>query len=380
MKADLDPTATPHDHLDRDRYPVDPWRLVETEFAADDLGRQETIFAVGNGYLGMRGNLQEGRETFAHGTFVNGFHEIWPIRHAEEAFGFARVGQTIVNVPDAKLMKLYVDDEPLLLSVADMPTYERVLDFQTGVLERDLLWRTNSGKHVQVRSQRMVSFADRHLAMQTFEVTVLDADAPVVISSQVLNRQDGEDEYHVRAHAMGEDPRKAARFEQRVLQPQVAIGDGLRLLLGYRCTNSRMTLGVGAHHEVFTNCPSTTVTRAEDDVAKTVFRVSARAGEPIRVVKYISYHSSRGVPSSELTDRCRRTLDRAVDRGEQVILAEQRQWLDAFWERSDVEIHGQPALQQAMRWNLFQLAQASARAEACATWNRFHRIACWSEG
>jgi alpha,alpha-trehalose phosphorylase len=76
----------------------------------------------------------------------------------------------------------------------------------------------------------MVSFADRHLAMQTFEVTVLDADAPVVISSQVLNRQDGEDEYHVRAHAMGEDPRKAARFEQRVLQPQVG-GQGGGLLL-----------------------------------------------------------------------------------------------------------------------------------------------------
>jgi alpha,alpha-trehalose phosphorylase len=136
------------------------------------------------------------------------------------------------------------------------------------------------------------------------------------------------------------------------------------LLLGYRCTNSRMTLGVGAHHEISTNCPTTTVTRAEDDVAKTVFRVSAHAGEPIRVVKYISYHSSRGVPSSELTDRCRRTLDRAVDRGEQLILAEQRQWLDAFWGRSDVEIHGQPELQQAMRWNIFQLAQASARAEA----------------
>jgi alpha,alpha-trehalose phosphorylase len=360
LKAD----QVPNDHLDRDRYPVEPWRLVETEFSAEDLGRAETVFAVGNGYLGMRGNLLEGRETFRHGTFVNGFHETWPIRHAEEAFGFARVGQTIVNVPDAKLMKLYVDDEPLLLSVADMPSYERVLDFRAGRLERELVWRTNSGKHVRVRSTRMVSFADRHLAMQTFEVTVLDADAPIVVSSQVLNRQDGEDEYHVRAHAMGEDPRRAARFEQRVLQPQVSVGREGRLLLGYRCTNSRMTLGVGAHHEVSTDCHFTVVTRAEEDVAKTVFRVAARAGQPIHITKYISYHSSRGVPASELTDRCRRTLDRAVERGEQAVTAEQRQWLDAFWERSDVEIHGQPAIQQAMRWNLFQLAQASARAEA----------------
>ena len=74
----------------------------------------------------MRGNVEEGRETHAHGTFINGFHETWPIRHAEEAFGFARVGQTIVNVPDNKTIKLYVDDEPMLLSVADLePTSAR---------------------------------------------------------------------------------------------------------------------------------------------------------------------------------------------------------------------------------------------------------------
>ena len=111
----------------------------------------ETLFAVGNGYLGMRGNVEEGHESHTHGTFVNGFHETWPIRHAEEAFGFARVGQTIVNVPDAKTMRLFVDDEPLLLSVADIEQYERTLDFADGVLTRDLLWRTPAGNRVQVR-------------------------------------------------------------------------------------------------------------------------------------------------------------------------------------------------------------------------------------
>ncbi|CAN5243267.1 glycosyl hydrolase family 65 protein [soil metagenome] len=355
---------SPSDPLDRDRYPVDPWRLFEAEFSADALGRAETVFAVGNGYLGLRGNLEEGRDTFAHGTFINGFHETWPIRHAEEAYGFARVGQTIVTVPDAKLIKLYVDDEPLLLTVADLTEYERALDFRSGVLERCLVWRTNSGKRVRVRSHRMVSLPDRHLALLTFEVTVLDHDAPVVISSQLLNRQDGEDEYHVRAHAMGEDPRKAAKFEQRVLQPQVSIGKEERLLLGYRCTNSGMTLAVGAHHQIRTDCRYSMITRAEEDSAKVVLRVDAKAGQSILVSKYISYHTSRGVPARELSDRCRRTLDRAVERGADRVLAEQRAWLDDFWARSDVEIHGQPGLAQALRWNIFQLAQASARAES----------------
>src|SRR5699024_3941903 len=134
------------DRLDRNRYPVDPWRLRETVFSADDLGLTETIFAVGNGYLGMRGNAPEGRESHAHGTFINGLHETWPIHHAEEAFGFAKVGQTIVNVRGAKVIRLYIDDEPLLLPVADLIDYERTLDFSSGVLHRDIVWRTPGGK------------------------------------------------------------------------------------------------------------------------------------------------------------------------------------------------------------------------------------------
>src|SRR6187401_1090165 len=155
------------DPLDRNRFPVDEWKFTEAEYSADDLGVTESLFAVGNGYLGMRGNVEERRETYYHGTFINGFHEVWSIRHAEEAFGFARVGQTIVNVPDNKVMKLYIDDEPLLLPVADLEVYERSLDFREGVLRRDIVWRTPAGKRVHVRSSRMVSFTQRHLAIMT---------------------------------------------------------------------------------------------------------------------------------------------------------------------------------------------------------------------
>ena len=137
------------DFLDRTRYPVDPWPLVEQHFSDEDLGNTETLFALGNGYLGMRGNVEEGRDSHSHGTFINGFHETWPIQHAEEAYGFARVGQTIVNAPDAKVIRLYVDDEPLLLPVADLLEYERSIDFRTGVHSRDVLWRTPAGKRVR---------------------------------------------------------------------------------------------------------------------------------------------------------------------------------------------------------------------------------------
>jgi alpha,alpha-trehalose phosphorylase len=356
-----------HDFLDRTRYPVDEWSLVESHIDNDDLGTTETLFSVGNGYLGLRGNVEEGRDSFSHGTFVNGFHETWPIQHAEEAFGFARVGQTIVNAPDAKVIRLYVDDEPLLLPIADLMEYERRLDFRAGVMSRDILWRTPGGKRVRVRSRRMVSFTQRHLAVLTFEVTMLDDYAPVAISSQILNRQDGEDEYHVRAKAMGEgvDPRKAGQLGHRVLKPQAnwgSVAEG-RVSLGYQCTESGMTIAVAADHRLETENNYTKRMQTDDDLAKMTFRIDAEPGQPIVLTKLVSYHTSRGVPSRELLDRCRRTLDRAHDEGLDKQFDDQRAWLDAFWARSDVEIPGQPEVQQATRWNLFQIAQASARAE-----------------
>lgn len=351
--------------VDRSRFPAEEWRLVEKRYSVEDLGVTESLFAVGNGYLGMRGNVEEGRDSHTHGTFINGFHETWPIRHPEEAYGFARVGQTIVNVPDTKVIRLYVDDEPLLLTVADLCGYERSLDLRDGVLRRDITWWTPSGKAVRLRTERMVSFVERHLAVMTFEVEMLDAAAPIAISSQILNRQDGQDEYHVPSAAMGEgfDPRKANQFSERVLQPQTQWGDDNRLVLAYKCTNSGMTLAVAADHQLTTDNEWEVRHQEDPDLAKHVFRVQAEPGRPVRLTKVVAYHTSRGVPSRELVDRCRRTLDRVRAQGVGAQFAKQRAWLDDFWARSDVEIPGRPEIQQAVRWNLFQLAQATARAE-----------------
>ena len=109
--------------------------------------------------------------------------------------------------------------------------------------------------------------------------------------------------------------------------------------------------------------PYRTFTSTDEDTGKMVYRVQAKAGQPIKVIKVVAYHTSRGVPVRELVDRCRRTLDRVKEHGIEPEFVAQREWLDAFWERSDVVVHGQPALQQAIRWNLYQAAQATARAE-----------------
>ncbi|SJN15970.1 Maltose phosphorylase / Trehalose phosphorylase [Microbacterium esteraromaticum] len=359
--------------IDRERYPVDPWRLIETRYEED--GVSETIFSVGNGYLGLRGNHIEGRGAHEHGTFINGLHETWPIRHAEQAYGFAEVGQTIVNAPDAKVMRVYVDDEPLSFDETEILEYSRVLDMRTGVLERTVVWLTPSGKRVRMCDERIVSFDERHLAVLRLEVTVENSDAPVTIDSQLLNRQDGAGIYagdpmasktegRAKKSAKGGfDPRKAEKITARVLEPVEYWHDDLRAALSYRVTDSGMTVAVVADHIIETENDYSARSLVEPDIAKNVFRVQAKAGVPIRISKIVSYHSSRGVPPRELVDRCRRSLDRVGVEGVDALFEAQSKWLTAFWKRSDVRIAEQDELQQATRWCLLQLAQAAARAD-----------------
>ncbi|RME32991.1 MAG: glycoside hydrolase family 65 protein, partial [Deltaproteobacteria bacterium] len=352
-------TLNPPQHL----YPINEWKIIETAYYEPFLAQTETIFAIGNGYIGMRGNHDEGRPSFQNGTFINGLHETWPIVYGEKAYGFAKTGQTMLNVTDAKQIKLYVDDEPFYLPTASLQLYERVLDMRAGTLDREVLWETASGKRVLIESRRLVSLRHRHVAAISYQVTVLNADAPVVISSKILGNQ---------ANQVGEeDPRQARGFNHRVLVPQVHHSRNWRLLLAHKVANSGMTVACGVDHQLTTDCPYEAQTEDFEDGSKVVFCVDARPGKPIQLIKFISYHSSRSAPCTELAERSERTLDRCMRDGFDALLQAQREYLDDFWSRSDVEVEGDPALhkrpagelQQALRWNLFQILQASARAE-----------------
>lgn len=369
-------TSGPHlGEFHRD-FGSDPWRLTVTGIDPAFSGQDETIFALANGYLGMRGNHEEGLPLGNHGTFINGLHETWPIRHAEYAYGFAEHGQTIVNAPDAKTIRIYVDDERLNLSSADILEVTRTLDLRAGVLERSLLWLTPTGKRVRVETRRMVSFASRHMATIEMRITVLDADAELTISSLIMNRQDlgRVDPVVPPTGAVIIDPRKSERLSERTLEPGPAISDGDRSVLSFRVRNSGMTMGVGADHVFSTDgdsdadaagAPAAWQTRVQtsEDRVRHVFQGRALRGRTVTLVKTIAYHSSTTATLSEMLDRCVQTLDRVATEPAERRWQAQREFLDGFWDRSDVQVDAEPGVQQAIRWNLFQVAQAAARAD-----------------
>lgn len=348
-------------------YPTHPWRLEERQFYPRFLGQLETLYALSNGYLGIRGSFEEGTPAHHSGTYVNGFHELWPIIYPEEAYGFAKTGQTILNVPDSTIIQLYVDDEPFTLLSANLLNYRRVLDMRAGILEREVLWETPTGKQISIKSCRLVSFEYRHLAAISYEVTVLNADAAVEIVSKIHydpSVQSG------KTPAPYNDPRRSREFASRVLLPQSCDVFGYRLVLAQQTRESKMTLACGVDHTLVTDCPNSSSRECGDDTGVIVFSVQAQAGVPIQMAKYMTYHTAHAAPAKELRSRAERTLDRAIEQGFEALQVNQQQYLDAFWARSDVQIDGNPhcdnkvdALQQAIRFSLFHILQAASRTD-----------------
>src|SRR5260221_1415717 len=113
------------------------------------------MLALGNGYLGMRGCPEEGGPNAENSTLINGFYETRPIVYAEEAYGFAKSGQTIFSVTDRKIIKLFVDDEPFWRHNANLLSYDRRLNIKSWRLDREILSETPAGTQMVIRSPRV---------------------------------------------------------------------------------------------------------------------------------------------------------------------------------------------------------------------------------
>jgi len=337
-------------------------------YSLDDLGLTGSLFTVANGYLGMRGTTADGYSSGKDGTFVNGLHDTSPITHMLEAFGLARDEQTIIDAPDSTYLRLYVDGEPLRLPDSGLTHYERVLDFRTGVLSCDLVWKTAKDKRVRVQARRMISLTERHFGVMTLEVSV-DRAAEIRIASRIVARQGGiEEDRHSRerkerATVLQPGFREPRESAAKSLLSLFQEADGNSSVFGFRCDTSGMNLGIAVDHIIDTDNVVEAVSVVTDGGIRHDFTIEAQPGRATKLTKLVSYHSSPLVRPDELAHQGRVTLERIRTLGVERQFENQRDWLAEFWRRSDVEIEDQEALQQAVRFSLFSLAQAGARVE-----------------
>ncbi|MFF3458415.1 glycoside hydrolase family 65 protein [Streptomyces sp. NPDC002730] len=335
-------------------YLVEPWCLRETELNLDVLAQSESVFALANGHIGWRGNLDEGEPHGLPGAYLNGVHELHPLPYAEGGYGYPESGQTMINITDGKIIRLLVDDHPYDLRYGELTAHERVLDFRTGVLRRTAEWTSPGGRAVRITSYRLVSFTQRAIAAIAYEVEPLDAGATVAVQSELVANEQ-------MPHDTG-DPRVAAAVESP-LEAEEDFAQDTRLRLVHCTTRSAQRVAAAADHIVEGPEGTAWSAESEPDVSRLTVTAALAPGERLRLVKFVAYgwSAERSLPA--VRDQVDGAVAAARSTGWDGLLAEQRAYLDNFWSGADVEVDGDAEIQQAVRFGLFHVLQAAARGE-----------------
>ena len=334
-------------------FPVEPWCVRETSLDLDLLAASESVFALSNGHVGLRGNLDEGEPVGIAGTYLNSFFEQRPLPYAETGYGYPEEGQTVVNVTNGKIIRLLVEDEPFDVRYGELNAHERVLDLRAGTLTRSADWTSPAGCRVLVRSTRLVSFQHRSVAAICYEVEAVERTQIIVQSELVANE-------HVPSPSG--DPRLAAALDHPLVHLSSDVDEHGALLV-HHTRSSGLTMAAGMHHDVTVPGRFAEQTHARDDWARTTIACVLLPGEVLRVVKLLSYGWSSQRSTEAVRDQAAAALVGARYDGWKNLLAGQRAYLDTFWDNIDVEVEGDPVLQQAVRFGLFHVLQAGARAE-----------------
>jgi len=338
----------------QDAFTVEPWNLRETRLDLDLLAQTESLFALSNGHVGWRANLDEGEPHCLPGSYLNGVYETRPLPYAERSYGLPETGQEVINVTNGKLIRLFVDDEPFDVRYGELRSHERLLDFRAGVLNRRAEWVSPAGRRVRVSSARLVSFTQRAVAAICYEVEPLDGLTRIAVQSELLTNEE--------LPPAGADPRVAAALADP-LSHEYRDVMGTAVLLVHKTKSSGLHVGAAMDHLVECTASVRTESRTFEDGGLVTVAAALRPGQKLRMIKFVSYGWSgeRSLPA--VRDQVQAALSAARQAGWEGLLAEQRAFLDTFWDRADVEVDGDPEVQQAVRFALFHVLQAGARAE-----------------
>lgn len=340
-------------------YPYREWSIDEDAYLEESNQRSESIFALGNGYIGLRGNFEEGYHgscgSSVTGSYLNGFFDSEPIVYPEGAYGYPSRNQAMLNVTDVKMMELSIEGHTFQLNSGQLHQYSRRLDMRNGILHRQVEWESPAGHRVAIHIRRIVTLQHKHLAAIDYTVQALNFSGVLTFTSSI----DGK----IQRPEVTDDPRlgSGSREPSLLLESTGHEQERSFLWMKQRTRNTQFALLTGVSHKLASTSGYERVVHLEEQKLSMQFMVPVESGGTVSLTKYISYHTSKDYQESELFGRCSEMLRMAEQSGYEALAQEQRAYLDHFWAYTDVEIHGDLALQQGIRFNAFQLLQSVGR-------------------
>jgi beta-phosphoglucomutase len=335
---------------------IDPWRLVHARRpTATEQPTLESLFALSNGMLGVRGGLEE-QGSPTQGSFLTGVWERTPIEYHERFPGFARTSDTRIPVPDGTRIGLRLGETLVDLHEGEWLAFEQALDLRAGRLQRTLHWRSPTGVTLQIDAERIVPLHTPNLLCIRYRVTSIDYSGPITLESALIASNT--------ATEQGDDPRMGARVAGG-LSITASDADHVLASICQRTQNSHIRLASGQRHRLVS--PGLAFARAIIEDAEGVqqhYTAELHAGDSVTLEKYVAYAWTRpegGDTQQSLLDMVGATLEDALKHSFDAHLAEQAGACDAFWREADLQIDGDPAVEQALRFNLFHILQSTAR-------------------
>lgn len=301
------------------------WILIETHFRPEQLHTRETIFTVGNGYLGTRGSFEEGYPRESPATFIHGVYDPIPPVHTE-----------VANCPDCLPLVITIEGDRFGLDQGQILQYNRELDLRQGVLSRSLQWRSPSGNTIDIYFERFASIADHHVLCQCCTLTFLDFHGRIELQSGINGYPENTGFNHWERLEQGKLD-QGFWLHSRNRQSRVDIGIAGKISL----------LGAEGHSQVNAapGYPGISVT----------FRCSPN--QTITIEKIVTLFTSRDVPDPLLAAKSKLHYipDYVTLRN-----ANQQEW-NQIWQQSDILIEGDSKAAFAVRYNLFQMLIAGSR-------------------
>lgn len=323
------------------------WIISDNSLKEEDLLKNESIFNVSNGYIGIRGNFEEGyplNYPTIRGSYINAFYEEVPIQYGEKAYAFPETMEKIVNVTDAQNVNIIINGERFSVFNGTVKSINRYLDMETGCYVRDIWWVSPGGLELKIKITRLASLKYLELFAIHYEIEKVNFNEGITIESEING--------DVTNFTDDSDPRVAAGHAN-ILSVTSMVAQNNIIQVVSVTENSKMMVAVTTKHSCNVIYEVSIV--KEGSGVKSFYKTEP-GNKIINFTKYNVYTDSRRYKNLE---------SQGVDIVEKLscepfkqLLEYQRVYLDEFWSLADINIEGDGKLELGLRYNLFQLLQA----------------------
>lgn len=331
------------------KYIINPWKIIQKQYDSEQEAKDQSVYTLANGYLGFRGCFEEGcAGNGVDGTYLNGFYDSETIKYGEIAYGYAKESQTMLNIMNAKSIKLFIEEEEFSLASGSILNYEYILDLKAGITTRKLLWESMAGKRLELNITRLVSLSDYHTAGIEYQVIPVNFTGEIRIRSVI----DG----NVTNLKCSDDPRVGSGLKEDVLAVTNCRAELLRASMEQKTKKSGLYAGAAVIHSIKTENNYEVKTVLEPKLSGCEILVAARQGIPVTLEKRIAYIKGN---HDGLIEEAESIAEGMPDF--KTMRVNQMEYLEEFWNGCGVEIEGDDELLQGLRFNMFQLLQSAGK-------------------